>query len=247
MRVFNGYDEREALGTWVWQHSVMKRSSQPVEFTSLSGDFALKGTNAFTYARFEVAARCNFRGPPVIFADGADMVCFADVRGMLEHYELGKAVQVVKRPDYTPRPKKYIGTLMQADNKAYPKKNWSSVMLISPSHYGWRRIDWARPEPAYWQEFGWLKDSEIGEIPECWNRLVDEGDEIETAKILHFTLGVPAMWHHRKSPGAELWWREAREALNVCDPFWSGKINLLIAAYGVGDAGRLGASGGIVG
>ena len=231
LTVFTGYDTREAFGTWVWQHSVLKRISCPVSFTvldkrtmsSYSQLYQLGGSNQFIYSRFAAADIAHYSGPPVIFADGADMVCTVDLKTILDEAQYGMAVQVVKRPDYQPTPVKYLGTEMESANRAYHCKQWSSVMLIQPSHCGWRRINWEMKDPAYWQEFGWLRDNEIGELDPTWNRLVDEGDPVDDAKIMHFTLGIPAMRAYRSSPGAEKWWVEAKEALEVCDSVWHEK------------------------
>ena len=112
---------------------------------------------------------------------------------------------------------------MESPNKAYPRKQWSSVMLINPGHYGWRRIDWNKTDPNYWHSFGWLSQDEIGDLPPEWNRLVDEGDPID-GKILHWTLGVPAMHEYRNAPAANIWMNEARDAMNICDRRWVAKL-----------------------
>ena len=214
MRIFTGYDPREALGTWVFQHSLMMRTPLRVSFQNIWNKGST-GTNLFTYERYRVPFLCDYKGPPVLFADGADMICQADISELNAHHQLGKALFVVKRPDYTATTPKYAGTEMESPNASYPRKNWSSFMVMVPNHFGWRRVDWSRQDPAYWHEFGWLKDSEIGELPDCWNRLVDEGDPVEGAKILHWTLGIPAMRAYAQAPGADLWFNEARAAMRV--------------------------------
>lgn len=238
MRIYLGYDPREALGTWVFQHSVLKRTKNPVEFIPLdkrvlSQAPQLKGlpaSNNFIFARYMCAALSGYRGGPVLFADGADQVCLADVSELLDLWQHDKAVQVVQRPDYIPTSPKFIGTELESPNKAYPHKQWSSVMLINPSHYGWRRIDWGQSDPMYWHGFGWLKEDEIGDLPNEWNRLVDEGDKVEGGKILHWTLGVPAMHEYRHAPGYELWWKEAKDAMNICDKRWLENLKQISVA-----------------
>lgn len=218
MRIFVGYDPREALGTWVFQNSVMRRSHKDLSFIPVwekARKFAPGGTNAFTFSRYEAALLAGYRGEPVLYCDAADMVCLAPIEDMLQHYQFNKAVQVVKHPEYTATTPKYQGTEMQAENKSYPKKNWTSVMLITPGHYSWRKIDWKRTDPAYWTEMQWLGDSEIGELPDEWNRLVDEGQPVKGGKILHWTLGVPAIPHYHQSPGSLLWHEERKQALRT--------------------------------
>lgn len=239
MRVYLGYDPREALGTWVFQHSILKRTSEHVEFIPLDKRVLsqapqlkdLPASNSFIFARYMCAHLSGYHGGPVLFADGADQVCLADVAEIKALWQPDKAVQVVKRPPYTPTPYKFKGTEMESPNKAYPCKQWSSVMLINPGHFGWRRINWQETNPDYWHGFGWLSQNEIGELPPEWNCLVDEGDkyevpwnEVVNAKIMHWTLGVPAMHEYRHAPGYEIWWREAADAMNVCDKRWINKL-----------------------
>ncbi len=236
MKIFLGYDSREALGTWIFQHSVLKRTSKYVEFIPLDKRVLVKSpqlkelpaSNSFIFARYLCASLCNYQGGPVIFADGADQICLTDISEMLDLWDSTKAVQVVKRPTYKPTTPKFIGTELESPNKSYPCKQWSSVMLINAGHYGWRRISWTESNPDYWHGFGWLEKSEIGELPPEWNRLVDEGDSTD-GNILHWTLGIPAMYEYRNAPGYELWWKEAKDAMNVCDRRWIAKLNLVSA------------------
>lgn len=210
MRIYTGYDAREALGTWVFQSSVLRRTESLVEFVNLCNPLA-PGTNAFTYERYRIAQHSGYAGAPVVFADAADMVCLADITDVLEEYQTGKAVQVVKRPFYRATTPKYVGTQMEAENRSYERKNWSSFMLVAPSHFGWRRIKWDCTDPAYWHEFGWLKDNEVGMLDPRWNRLVDEGDPVSGAKVLHWTLGIPGIAAYANAPGADIW-RAERDA-----------------------------------
>lgn len=231
MRVYLGYDPREALGTWVFEHSILKRTSQHVEFIPLDKRVLgtcpqlkdLPASNSFIFARYMCAALSGYHGDPVLFADGADQVCLADISELEKLWQHDKAVQVVKRKPYIPTPYKFKGTDMESSNKAYPCKQWSSVMLINPSHYGWRRIDWKESNPEYWHGFGWLSQNEVGDLPPEWNRLVDEGDPID-GKILHWTLGVPAMQEYRNAPGASIWRQEAMDAMNICDKRWINRL-----------------------
>jgi hypothetical protein len=60
--------------------------------------------------------------------------------------------------------------------------------------------------------FKFMLDDEIEEISDSgWNRLVDEGQAVEGAKILHWTAGIPAFKYYENSPGAKLWWDECRK------------------------------------
>ena len=231
MRIFLGYDPREALGTWVFQHSVLKRATEYVEFIPLDKRVltkcqqlrALPASNEFIYSRYLCAQLSGYAGGPVVFADGADQVCLTDISELKNIWQPDKAVQVVKRPTYVPTSPKLKGTDLESVNIPYPCKQWSSFMLINSGHYGWRRIDINEKSPDYWHGFGWLSQNEVGELPSEWNRLVDEGDPIE-GKILHWTLGVPAMYEYRDAPASSIWWQEAKDAMNICDTRWLNKL-----------------------
>jgi hypothetical protein len=53
IRLFAGYDPREAVGYHVFCQSLIERTSEPVAITPLYGT-QRDGTNAFTYQRFLV-------------------------------------------------------------------------------------------------------------------------------------------------------------------------------------------------
>jgi hypothetical protein len=60
-----------------------------------------------------------------------------------------------------------------------------------------------------------LADREIGALPDAWNRLVDEGQPADGAKLLHFTAGIPAFPHYAKTPGAEHWFATRDRMLEI--------------------------------
>src|SRR3954469_13273542 len=139
LKLFCGYDPREAVGFHAFVQSVITQTTVPVQIIPLSGT-QRDGTNAFTYARFEIPRLCDYQGLAV-FADGSDMILRADLKEVLEHHQLGKAVSVVKH-DYQPKSaRKYIGTELEADNQAYPRKNWSSLVVWDCSNYAHRKLD----------------------------------------------------------------------------------------------------------
>ena len=84
----------------------------------------------------------------------------------------------------------------------YPKKNWSSLMLINcehPSVVANLTLENANTQTAKWlHRMEWCNEDagEIGELPRAYNYLVDYYHDGEI-KALHFTDGGP--WH----PGYE--------------------------------------------
>jgi hypothetical protein len=216
LTIFCGYDDREAVGTHVFMSSVLKRSSVPVSFVPLKMQNIKQGTNQFTLSRFLVPYLMGFRGE-AIFADAADMICLADVAELAATLkEQQHAVKVVKHKYETCNPVKYIGTPMQSPNVDYERKNWASLMLIDCEHPAWRTMT---PEAVNtWKtldllQLKFLHDSEISELPQEWNRLADEGQSIEGAKILHWTAGIPAFEHYKHARGADLWRKECTQTV----------------------------------
>jgi len=213
VRLFCGYDRREAIGFHVFAHSVLEHASRPVSITPLGARGLPQGTNAFTYSRFLVPWLCGFKGH-AIFADGADMLMQADIADLDALFDPRYAVQVVQHPDYETRhPRKYVGTSMESDNRNYSRKNWASLMLINCEHDDWRegRGDFT---PAHGFALLSLTGFSVGSLPNEWNRLVDEGQPVEGAKVCHWTGGSPAFEHYRDTPGAKLWW-DARYSMEA--------------------------------
>lgn len=210
IRLFVGQDSREWVGLNVFCSSVWGRASEPVSITPIHGPS--NGTNAFTLARFKIAEMCDYKGF-AIFADGSDMVCLADIAELWALRDPYKAVQVVKHDYRTKHPIKYLGQ----KNEDYPRKNWSSLMLINCNHFGWRHLDKCTPEELH--RFSCFPDREIGDLPHEWNVLV--GEEDRWAKILHYTIGVPCWKPYSEWPEAEVWRKERDTMLSF--QAWEGK------------------------
>jgi hypothetical protein len=210
MRLFCGYDEREAIGYDVFVKSVLRRASNAVHIERLDAAGIPEGSNAFTFSRFLVPYLCGYQGFAV-FADASDMLCVSDLAELEALFDPSYAVQVVKHDYKTKHPIKYIGTEMECPNINYARKNWASLMLINCAHPNWRAIDAAYINSVpmrHMLQMSFLRDEDIGELPQEWNRLVDEGQPLDGAKIIHWTAGTPAFYHYRNTPGAELWRKE---------------------------------------
>lgn len=219
IRLFCGYDEREAIGFHVFMHSVLQRSSEFVTFSALRSTGVPVGSNAFTYSRFLVPWLCKFKGH-AIFCDASDMLMQDDIAKLDALFDPSYAVQVVKHAPYkTQHPVKYRGTSLQCPNRDYPRKNWASVMVINCEHHAWK---WTLAAPIEIKtanvgtlQFDFMTPDSIGELPAQWNVLADEGHPIAGASLLHFTAGLPCFPAYAKTPGAELWRREQREMMEL--------------------------------
>lgn len=201
MKILFGVDEREAPGVHVFIESVLK-TSPGAELQALPAA-QRDGSNAFTYARFLVPFLCGHEGW-ALAVDGADMLVRADLQELFALRDESKAVMVVKHDYKTRHPRKYVGTPMEADNRDYPRKNWSSVILWNCGHPANREIDVAQ-SGDYLHGLRWLDDDLIGELPREWNWLVDEYGENESAKLLHWTAGIPGFSRYWDAPMARIW------------------------------------------
>lgn len=202
INLFCGFDRREEIGFHVFVHSVLKNSTAPVSIIPLSSMGLPQGSNAFTQSRFLVPALMGFAGH-AIFADASDMLALGDISELDAMFDPQFAIQVVKHAPYKSRHKtKYRGTAMECPNMNYPRKNWASVCIFNCGHPAWQSLEVSRFDLL---EFGFLNESLIGELPPQWNRLVDEGQPGDDAKVLHWTAGVPAFECYRDAPFADAW------------------------------------------
>ncbi len=212
LALFTGFDSREAIGWHVFVASVIEHASVPVTIHPLDAKGLPEGTNTFTFSRFLVPSLMGFQGH-AIFADACDMVMLGDVAELDALFDPTKAVQCVRHEYQTRNPVKYIGTDMECPNRDYPRKNWASLMIVNCGHPAWRGMTAERVRefttiPTQLLGFGWLNDADIGFLPDKWNRLVDEGQAVEGAAVLHWTAGIPAFPHYKDAPGAGLWHKQ---------------------------------------
>ena len=164
------------------------------------------GSNAFIYSRFLVPHLQGYKGW-AIFADG-DMLCRDDIAKLWAMRDDQYAAMVVKHDYETKHKTKDVGTSLETVNCSYPRKNWSSVVLWNCEHPANRVLT-----PQYVMEatgrklhrFEHLLDGEIGDLPKDWNWLAEEYPVNEAAKLVHYTLGVPAMKQYAESQHAKEW------------------------------------------
>ena len=119
-----------------------------------------------------------------------DVVFLRDPRELFELADDSKAVHVVQHP-----PLVDDGIKMDGQQQTlYPRKNWSSVVLWNVSHPANRRINLTMLNQWPGRDlhaFGWLADSEIGELPLEANWLVGVQPKPARPMIAHYTLGGP--------------------------------------------------------
>jgi hypothetical protein len=219
IRVFIGYDSREAVVYHVCAQSIIRHTSKPVSLTPLAlntlSGYSEKhsdGSNQFIYSRFLTPFLCDYSGW-ALFIDG-DMLVRTDLAELWNLRDDSKAVMCVHHDYKTKTQSKYLGS----KNADYPRKNWSSVVLWNCGHPANRDVTPTFIESATGAQlhrFTWLTDDLIGEIPKVWNWLPDEFGANPEAKLLHWTLGAPSFHEYADVPMAEEWHRE-RMLMNYC-------------------------------
>jgi len=226
LKIFIGYEPNEIVAFHTLVQSILEHASEPVSIIPL----ALKSlrtihkrerdprqSNDFTYTRFLVPHLCNFQGK-ALFMD-CDMMFREDPVNLFKHADGKYAVQVVKH-SYEPRDDvKYLGNRQYA----YPRKNWSSVILWNCEHPSNQTlkpymIDQAQPKVLH--RFMWLKDEEIGSLPVKWNWLVGEydiTDDVTRGDIgnVHWTCGGPYFNEFKDADYADEW-NKMLEKVNYC-------------------------------
>lgn len=217
LRIFIGYDPNEVVAYHVLAHSILTRASRPVSISPINlanlpffnREHDPRQSNEFTYSRFLTPFLAKYEGQAV-FMD-CDMLCTGDIADLFYEYDFGSAVQVVQH-DYTPSTTtKFLGK----EQAAYPRKNWSSVMLFDAGHEDCKRLTVDEVEyrdPAYLHRFGWT--GRVGELPPEWNYLVGEPNQTsDPPKLIHYTIGGPWFDEYKDCEYADLWFAERDKCL----------------------------------
>lgn len=209
--VFVGYDPREPIAFHVCVNSIIRNSSKPVSIIPLAlnllryNEFHKDGSNQFIYSRFLVPSLMEHMGW-AIYIDG-DMIVKGDIAELWDMKHYAKDVLVVKHDYKTKMDTKYMG----AKNENYPRKNWSSVILWNCGSATNKIITKQFVENSTGEElhrFSWINDDKIGELPMEWNWLDLEYEPNPDAKIIHYTLGIPAFHEYATGGMADEWHKE---------------------------------------
>lgn len=222
IRIFIGYDPREAGANAVLAHSLNRRSSEALAITPV----ALKSLRAmglyrretnplastdFSFSRFLAPYLCDFKGW-AIFMDN-DMLARDDIAKLWALRDDRYAVQVVKHHHV---PKEGVKFLDKVQTK-YEKKNWSSVMLLNCSRCTKLTPDYVNDASGLeLHQFKWLEDEgQIGALPHEWNHLVGYDAPNPQASLVHFTLGGPYFNEYVDCEFADEWRAERQDMLHV--------------------------------
>ena len=214
--IFIGYDPRERAATNVLIDSLYQHSTVPLAITPLvtpqleaQGLYRRprdpKQSTAFSFTRFLVPHLMDYQGW-AIFMD-CDMLARGDIAELWALRDGQFALQCVQHAHVPGETVKFLGEVQSA----YPKKNWSSLMLLNCSRCTALTPDYINSATGLeLHRFHWLAgDHEIGAIPEGWNHLVAVQDPVkaELSTLLHWTLGGP-------------WFREQRTMGEILAAEW---------------------------
>lgn len=243
LKVFIGYDSREAIAAKVLKHSIERHCGVDIDVTFLehrelrkqgafnrpwliesdTGDYRDLIDNKpfsteFSHTRFLVPSLCGFEGW-ALFLD-CDMVFRTDIRKLFALAEPKCAVQVVKHQQAVKsNEKKMDGRL----NESYPMKNWSSFMLFNCAHPENRKLTEDKVSQArggWMHQFGWLPfPGLVGGLPASYNYIprVSSPLPVDEIDCVHYTFGGPWFDNCRDVPLADIWMQEYEDYCREAD------------------------------
>ena len=151
IRVYIGWDPRDAVAFEVCRKTLLDRSSIPLTIIPLKDwELRRKGvywrpyrvdergqrwddrdgkpfSTDFSFTRFCIPLLEEYKSGPVLFCD-PDMLWRTDVAELFDLYDPAKAVQCVQHDHRPPETEKGVGL-----QTVYHRKNWSSMMLLNPA------------------------------------------------------------------------------------------------------------------
>lgn len=229
LRIFIGWDSREDIAYQVCKHSLERHSSIPLEIIPIKqSDLRQRGlywrspdalsSTEFSFTRFLTPYLAGYAGWAV-FVD-CDFLFRKDIAGLLDYRDSAKALYCVQH-DYVPKETSKMDGQVQTQ---YPRKNWSSFMLINCAHEQVQRLtpDSVNTESGlHLHRFNWLTDDVIGALPVTWNYL--EGwhsrADVEDPIAVHFTRGGPWFEQWKKVEFGDEWTAIAEQLPGVAGEF----------------------------
>ena len=226
--IFVGYDHRERAATNVLIDSLYQHSSLPLAITPLvTHQLAAQGlymrdrdpkqSTDFSFTRFLVPHLMGYEGW-AIFMD-CDMLCRGDIAELWQQRDEQYAAMCVQHEHVPSETVKFLGEVQSA----YPKKNWSSLMLLNCSRCTTLTVDYVNSATGLeLHRFHWLEgDHAIGSLDGPWNHLVDvqNAEAARGASLLHWTLGGPWFRDQRTMGGvlAAEWFSARDDAMKLWD------------------------------
>lgn len=221
-KIFIGYDPREDTAFEVCRHSLLKRSSIPIEIHPIKqSDLRQKGlywrergkleSTEFSFTRFLTPHLAGYQGW-AMFVD-CDFLYLGDIKELRDLCNDENLAVMCVQHDYAPKETTKMDGAVQT---VYPRKNWSSMVLYNCGHPKNKVLT---PEVvnsesgAFLHRFMWLEDHEIGSVPFVWNFLVGHNRVVEDnpetfPKAIHYTLGGPWFEAWKDCEFGDLWLKE---------------------------------------
>ena len=193
MEIFIGFDPRQPLAYTVCRSSIERHTRGRVKIEPLILErlpMKRRGLTEFTFTRYMVPCLCNYQGS-ALFLD-ADIILRDDV---LKLYDVvGSFAETFRRDD--------LPSVSVVKNPKL-RFEWPSVMYfntwlcksLTPEY-----IETGAPQSLEWA-------SKIGELPKEWNHCVGYDEQNPSAKIVHFTQGIPC-WPETKDCEFSKEWRD---------------------------------------
>lgn len=225
MKVFIGYDSREDIAYQVCRESLARNSSlyldiRPIKQTEMREknlfwrDHDPLSSTEFTFTRFLTPYLAGYKGW-ALFMD-CDFLWRGDVATVLDYCDHNYAVMVVKH-NYNPPEKTKMDGAVQTQ---YPRKNWSSLMLINCEHEQVKKnltLDTVNKTTGlYLHRIQWATNDVIGELPIAYNYL--EGwhtkDDCPNPLAVHFTRGGPWFRDYMNVEYGDEWIKLSRGLVN---------------------------------
>ena len=221
VRVFIGYDPREAVAYSVLVQSINARASVPVSVTPLMLSqlhhifnrprLPIQSSD-FSFSRFLTPYLAGFEGWALSM--DCDMIMRRDIAELEKICDERYAVMCVKHEHVPNETSKFLNE----PQTKYQKKNWSSVMLFNCSRCTALTPEYVNTASGLeLHQFKWLSgDHEIGELPQEWNHLVSVNEPNSEAALVHYTVGGPYFDEYVDCEYSEEWFLERDEMLR-CD------------------------------
>lgn len=233
LKIYIGYDSREAVATEVAAHSIKKRTNASLDITYLKhrdlrtqGQFARpwlieghtgefidlidgrKFSTEFSHTRFLVPSLMDYKGW-ALFMDG-DMIFLSDIEKLFALCDDKYAIMVVKHNHIPHETVKMDGR----EQLRYRRKNWSSFILWNCGHPSNAiltadKVNFMKGTNLH--GFSWLDDSLIGGLPFTYNFISGVSPSIghgKMANVIHYTNGGPWFEECKDVPYAGTWIEE---------------------------------------
>lgn len=202
LKIFVGWDSREDIAYQVCRASLLKHTSLELDIVPIKQkhmreknlfwrDHDPLSSTEFTFTRFLVPYLAGYKGW-ALFMD-CDFMWRGDVATLLDYCDNEKSVLVVKH-NYNPPEKTKMDGAVQTQ---YPRKNWSSLMLINCGHEEVKKnltLETVNTATGlYLHRLQWTSNKFIGDLPTAYNYLEGWHTKADCPNPLavHFTRGGP--------------------------------------------------------